>query len=141
MRHLQDLSAMAQEQLKGGVAGNYYAQAKRAKSKIARALASDNLIEARSAAAAYGGLVKRWRRWLIEEITEATLLDADTSRESVRTWQSNVFGHAVASSRLSRYGKPARSGGGRSQPIELPDGFEEAAERFYKRYADKIKHL
>ncbi|MFZ6774604.1 hypothetical protein ACO0LB_18020 [Undibacterium sp. SXout7W] len=141
MRHLQALSEAAKEQLSDGLSGNFFAQAKSAKLKISRALATENVLEARSAAAAYGGLVKRWRRWLIEEITDATLMDVDTSREKVRSWQSQVFGQAVASERLSKYGRPERSGGGRSEAITLPDGFEDAAERFYKRYAEKIKQL
>lgn len=141
MRHLQALSQSAQEQLKEGIPGNFHTQAKLAKSKISKALEINDLIAARSAAAAYGGLIKRWRRWLIEEITDVTLLGVDTSRESVRKWQSEVFGQAVASSRLCKYSKPERSGGGRAEPIQLLPGLAEAAEKFYARYSEKLKQI
>jgi hypothetical protein len=92
---------------------NFYAQAHSAKSLISRALADKDELAARAAAAAYGGLVKRWRRWLIEALSFAALAGVETSRGNVRAWQQRVFGQAVASARLKDYSKAERSGGGR----------------------------
>lgn len=88
---------------------NFYAQAKFAKSLISKALATDDVNAARSAAAMYGGVIKRWRRWLIESLTFVALADVETSRTSVRDWQTQMFGQSVASSLLRQYGKVERS--------------------------------
>jgi len=63
---------------------NFYAQAIAAKSRISRELAANDVVGARAAAAAYGGVVKRWRRWLIENLTVAALSEVETSRAGVR---------------------------------------------------------
>lgn len=118
---------------------NFYGQAHLAKGIISRALAAKDELAARSAAAAYGGLVKRWRRWLIEALTYAALADVETSRGNVRAWQQRVFGQAVASSRLKEYSKPERSGGGRVGAIELPEKVEAEITAFYRAYFEKIK--
>lgn len=120
---------------------NFYAQAKSAKSRISRELAANDVVGARAAAAAYGGVVKRWRRWLIENLTHAALAGADTSRAGVREWQTKMFGQSLASSLLKQYGNPERSGGGRVGKIQLPDDIEEQVKAFYKANATKIKSV
>ena len=120
---------------------NFYAQAQIAKGVVSRAQAAKDELGARSAAAAYGGLVKRWRRWLIETLTDAALVDVETSRGKVRAWQQRIFGQAVASSRLKEYGNPKHSGGGRVGPIELSEKIESELSAFYKAYFEKIKSV
>ena len=121
--------------------GNFYGQARSAKEAIREAHAMNDLRAERAAAAAYGGVVKRWRRWLIEQITEVALAGCDTSRDRVRDWQQCVFGQAVASERLRHYATPERSGGGRSAPLPLDESIEAQALEFYKRQKDAIKKV
>jgi hypothetical protein len=140
---LAPVLASVKEQLRDSPAhpGNFYAQARSAKGVISMALAADDVIAARAAAAAYGGLVKRWRRWLIANLTFVALAGVETSRGNVRAWQQRIFGQAVASARLKDYSKPERSGGGRVGPIEIPQEIEEAVILFYRAYAEKIKDV
>ncbi|WP_273428918.1 hypothetical protein [Chitinibacter tainanensis] len=88
-------------------------KAQNALERVADAKAAGDSCEMRAAAAAYGGLVKRWRRYVIQQLTEAAFLGLDTSRVKVREWQLGCFGQSLASAELARYAKPARSGGGR----------------------------
>jgi hypothetical protein len=120
---------------------NFYAQAKSAKSRISRELAANDVVGARAAAAAYGGVVKRWRRWLIEHLTFAALSGVETSRAGVREWQTKMFGQSVASSLLKQYGKAERSGGGRVGKIHLTGDIEDQVRAFYKAYAETIKSV
>jgi hypothetical protein len=118
---------------------NFYAQAKLAKRRISRALAANDVVGARSAAAAYGGVVKRWRRWLIENLTFVALSGVETSRAGVRKWQTEMFGHSIASSLLKQYGMADHSGGGRVGKIQLSDEIEREVRAFYKAYSKRIK--
>lgn len=118
-----------------------YLQAKAAKRQIHTALAANDLIGARAAAAAYGGVVKRWRIWLIEALTSAVLSDVATSRAAVRDWQMSVFGKSIASARLRQYALPAHSGGGRVPKLAVPEDVEASARAFYEAHLDAIKHI
>lgn len=121
--------------------GNFYGQARDAKASIHEARSIGDLRAERAAAAAYGGVVKRWRRWLIEQITEVALAGHDTSRDSVRGWQRQVFGQSIASGGLSRYATPERSGGGRSAPMRQNEGLELEAAAFYQEHKDDVKKV
>lgn len=105
------------------------------------AFALQNVNMERAAAAAYGGLVKRWRRWLIEQLTDGIFENCETSRNAVRVWQQRVFGQAVASSRLTRYANVKRSGGGRTEMIVVPPEVEVEIANFYSENRDKIKEI
>ena len=121
--------------------GNFYGQAHRAKEAISAARAKNDVPAERSAAAAYGGVVKRWRNWLIEQITDKALHGCDTSRDSVRAWQLSVFGQSVASAELKRYAKPERSGGGRSLPLVLDEVTTQQAAAFYRQHMNAVKSV
>ncbi|MFB9244939.1 hypothetical protein [Massilia antarctica] len=118
---------------------NFYTRAKRAKARISDALAANDVIGARSAAAAYGGVVKQWRRWLIEELTSVALDGVETSRAGVREWQTQMFGQSIASSRLKQYATAERSGGGRAGKITVPDEVERQVQAFYTKHKNAIK--
>ena len=118
---------------------NFYAQVQRSRQVINQALALHNVNMERTAIAAYGGLVKRWRRWLIEQLTDVALSNCDTSRDSVRMWQQRVFGQAVASARLTRYAIPEHSGSGRAPGINVSVDLEEQISAFYVANKDRIK--
>lgn len=120
---------------------NFYAQAKAAKSRISRELAANDIVGARAAAAAYGGVVKRWRRWLIENLTFVALRGIDTSRAGVRDWQIETFGQSVASSLLKQYAKAERSGGGRVGRIQLRPDVEAEVRSFYIAHSKRIKSV
>ena len=117
--------------------GNFYGQAKAAKEAIS---AAHGLRSERAAAAAFGGVVKRWRRWLIEQITDKALSGCDTSRDSVRAWQMRVFGQSVASEGLRRYATPERSGGGRATPLAPDAVTEQEARAFYQQHKNAVKY-
>lgn len=140
---LSDVLAAVNEELEEAphLPDNFYAQAKRAKARIASALAADDVIGARSAAAAYGGVVKQWRRWLIQNLTSAALDDVETSRASVREWQSQMFGQSVASSLLKEYANLEHSGGGRVGKITISDETTRLVMEFYKSYKETIKSV
>lgn len=110
-----------------------------AKQRIAEAHEERDAIAVRAAAAAYGGIVKRWRRWLIVQLTEASLRHCEKSRQSVRAWQQENFGQAVASAWLDQYASPERSGGGRIE--HRPHGIDGAARAFYLEHKDDIKRI
>lgn len=119
--------------------GNFYGQARHAKEAIVAASAKNDTRAERSASAVYGGVVKRWRSWLIEQITDAALAGCDTSRDRVREWQRSVFGQSVSSAELKRYAKPERSGGGRSLPLAMDDVTKQEAAAFYQRHKNDVK--
>lgn len=120
---------------------NFYAQVQISRKVINRALALHNVNMERAAVAAYGGLVKRWRRWLIEQLTDVALANCDTSRDAVRAWQKRIFGQAVASSRLARYANPERSGSGRATGVTVPPHLEDQISEFYEANKNKIKEV
>ncbi|EHW5332147.1 hypothetical protein K2990_004729 [Escherichia coli] len=119
--------------------GNFYFQAREAKRLISLAISANNVNAERAAAAAFGGVVKRWRGWLIEQLTETSLAGRDTSRDSVRGWQQRIFGRSVASGRLRKYARPERSGAGRAVPLDVPAEVERLAADFYQQHKDAIK--
>ena len=121
--------------------GNFWGQAQHARKAINAAGQSGDLRATRAAAAAYGGVVKRWRGWLIEQITAETLHGCDTSRDRVREWQKELFGQSCASAQLKRYAKPERSGGGRARPINASYSAEREAAALFYRYKDSAKHV
>lgn len=140
---LRDMRKAVKEQLKESelLPNNFYAQAKSAKTRISKELAANDVVGARAAAAAYGGVVKRWRRWLIENLTMVALSGMETSRAGVREWQVKMFGQSVASSLLKQYANAERSGGGRVGKIRLSDEIEAEVQAFYEAYAETIKSV
>ena len=108
---------------------------------LARIAASADEKEARRRAAEFGGLVKRWRAFLIERLTQAVLeaTEADCSRQWAREWQRRVFGRSIASKSLSQFGHPDRSGGGRRDESEIPTGVEARAAAIYERFAPALR--
>lgn len=141
MNYFDALTPRMREQLSENerLPGNFYAQAQEAKKLISMALSVHNVNAERAAAAAFGGVVKRWRRWLIEQITDMALAGRDTSRDSVRAWQHRIFGQSVASHRLRHYAKPERSGAGRAAPLAVIEAVEQQAAEFYQQHKDAIK--
>lgn len=108
---------------------------------LARIAASADEMEARSRAAEFGGLVKRWRAFLIERLTQAVLeaTGADCSRQWAREWQRNTFGKSIASKTLSRFGHADRTGGGRRRESEIPVDIEARAAAIYQRFAPALR--
>ena len=93
---------------------NFYMQVQAVASLIKQYSGDNNDIRLRQGAAAqYGGIVKKWRRFLIETITAEVWSGRETSRDVVRDWQQKVFGQSIKASRLKAYGHPERSGEGR----------------------------
>ncbi|GEM_PF-6706391 len=126
--------AYIEAQLREPPAGqeNFWTQAFTARAHIAKARIAMDVSGAAAAAAAYGGLIKRWRRFVVDQLTVAALAGQDTSRLSVRAWQQRVFARSVASGRLSTFSTPARSGGGRmASPPQVPEHVELAAATIY----------
>jgi hypothetical protein len=74
----------------------------------------DDAVELRRLAGKIGGVKRRWVTHLIELLTSQAFKDRSVSREKVRQWQRETFGHAVGSSTLKIYATASRSGGGRS---------------------------
>lgn len=120
---------------------NFLAEVRQARAAIHAALATGDLRAERAAVAAYGGVVKRWRRWLIETITDTVLAGVPGSRGAVRAWQQAVFGRAVASGRLSRYATPQNSGGGRVASIEPTEAQVLAIRAFYTQHRERVKSV
>lgn len=85
--------------------------------------------------------MKRWRRWLIENLTFVALQGIDTSRAGVREWQIEMFGQSVASSLLKQYAKAEHSGGGRVGRIELNADVEAEVKAFYIAHSKRIKSV
>ena len=117
---------------------NFFSQAEVYLASIAT---STNEMEARSRAAEFGGLVKRWRAFLIERLTQAVLqaTNADCSRQWAREWQRRVFGRSIASKSLSQFGHTDRSGGGRRDESEIPIEVEARAAAIYERFAPALR--
>lgn len=120
---------------------NFWVSARQAKAAIGAAARTGDERQVRAAAAAYGGLVKRWRRFLVELLTDLVMQQRDTSRGYVREWQQRVFGQAVASGRLAQYAKTERSGGGRPSVSEVPEQLERHVEELFADSKDKLKQL
>lgn len=120
---------------------NYWKEAQEVKDEISRAVKSNDVSSVRSTTASYGGLVKRWKRFLIEELTEIVFSGSDTSRNFIRTWQKRVFGQAVSSERLSKYASPSRSGGGRVLLTVTPEYLEAEAADLFEKTKDLIKTI
>lgn len=118
--------------------GNFFSEAEACRARIA---ASAGEMEARSRAAEFGGLVKRWRAFLIETLTLAVLeaTGADCSRGWARTWQTRVFGKSIASKALAQFGRLERSGGGRREASEINPELEARAAALYQHYAPALK--
>ena len=97
---------------------NFYMQVQAVASLIKEYSGDNNDLRRRQGAAAqYGGIVKKWRRFLIETITEEIWSGRETSRDVVRDWQQRVFGQSIKASRLKAYGHPERSGEGRPRRV------------------------
>ena len=97
---------------------NFYAQVQAVASLIKEYSGDNNDIRLRQGAAAqYGGIVKKWRRFLIETITAEVWSGCETSRDVIRDWQQKVFGQSIKASRLKAYGHPERSGEGRPRRV------------------------
>lgn len=101
--------------------------------------ASDNELVRRARAAAFGGLVKRWRHDLVVELTDIGVEDGMASRGLVRSWQQRVFGRSVASGALARYAVPEHSGGGRAGGFVVRLEFERAAREAFERHKDALR--
>lgn len=114
-------------------------QAEACLERIEDAKSSEDVTEQRAAAAAFGGLVKRWRRHIILELTELAFSNMETSRERVRQWQQDYFGQSLASAQLRRYARPERSGGGRVAQHEPDDWVGDECAAFYERVRDAIR--
>lgn len=120
---------------------NFWVAVQSARNLIALAAETKDERAIRSAAAAYGGLVKRWRRYLIEQLTAVAFAGKDTSRTRVREWQRLIFGQAVASSRLSQYARSERSGGGRAEFVAPTPALEQLIKDHFLKFKDRIKSL
>ncbi|MBP6762120.1 hypothetical protein [Zoogloea sp.] len=106
-----------------------------------RVAAAGDELQRRAVAGELAGLMKRWTRFVIETLTAEALGDARPGRENVRTWQRTLFGKSCASARLARYAKEARSGGGRGEPVQLPDAVEHEARELFARYLERFRTL
>ena len=124
---------------------NFYMQVQAVASLIKQYSGDNNDIRLRQGAAAqYGGIVKKWRRFLIETITAEVWSGRETSRDVVRDWQQKVFGQSIKASRLKAYGHPERSGEGRPKIDnkvchEIPNEIERDAADIYESYREAIK--
>lgn len=117
---------------------NYRAELALLRERIA---ATSDEIQRRALAGELGGLMKRWSGFVIAELT-ATILGAQRpGRERVRAWQKTVFGKSCASSALARYSETGRSGGGRGEPLVVPEAVEQAAKALFVRYVKRFKDL
>ena len=93
---------------------NFYAQVQDVASLIKQYSGDNNDLRQRQGAAAqYGGIVKKWRRFLVETITAEVWSGRETSPSVNRDWQQKVFGQSIKASRLKAYGHPEKSGQGR----------------------------
>ena len=105
------------------------------------AAAGDNALQRRVVAGEVSGLAKRWRGFVITALTEEALGDARPGREHVRAWQRAIFGKSCASGRLAQYAQEARSGGGRGEPVQLPEAVEEEAKQLFDRYIERFRAI
>lgn len=129
-------------QLKPGVAYDVPTFAQRAiemRKEISKAWAEDNAPQAMSAAAAYGGLVKRWHHWLIVHVTAVALADQETSAWRVKQWQKALFGKSIAERDLAQYADPARGSGDRVPELLLNDAKAQEAAELFKEFKDALR--
>lgn len=105
-----------------------------------RALASEDEIEARRAMAELGGVHRRWRRALVQLLTEHAFEGMATSRQKVREWQKEAFGRAVSSGELARYAVASRAGGGRSGFVAPAPEVMERVRALYAQHRDALHH-
>jgi hypothetical protein len=100
----------------------------------------DDAMELRRLAAKIGGVKRRWVTHLIEMLTSQAFKDRSVSREKVRQWQRETFGHAVGSCTLKIYATASRSGGGRSDFAAPPqDTCTTLKETFIKHRDDCLR--
>jgi len=59
------------------------------------------------------GVIRRYRHWMLMELTILAFKDVDTSREFIRKWQKDVFGKSVAWKKLATFADKSRIGAGR----------------------------
>ena len=95
--------------------------------------------QSRAELARLGGVVKAWRRFLVQSITEGAIGSTRPGREKVRQWQQAWFDQALASSELRQYAREDRSGGGRGEKIALPRELNEACAALYGHYKNALK--
>jgi hypothetical protein len=86
-----------------------------------------------------GGVVKAWRHFLVQTITQAALGDARPGRQKTRQWQQANFGQALASSELRQYAQEERNGGGRGEEIQLSNEINDKCAGLYQRYMNALK--
>lgn len=144
MRTYEQLEAEIKRQLAPSLpsgAQTFYDMAMACKAEMSRASRAGNHKAFTSAMAAFGGVTKRWRRWLIEELTEIALQGKDTSRQRVADWQKHTFGQSVSATRLNVYAHEERSGGGRAAPLDIHPNVSFEAGNFYMHHKDDIKRI
>ncbi|WP_323004833.1 hypothetical protein [Denitromonas sp.] len=106
-----------------------------------RVAAAGDELQRRAVAGEVAGLMKRWSGFVIETLTAEALGEARPGREHVRAWQRTLFGKSCASGRLARYAQEARSGGGRGEPVQLPETVEQEARRLFAYYIERFRAL
>lgn len=142
MRTYEQLEAEIKRQLEPGEKGRaptFFDLGSEKKSEMSRASKAGDKSAFTAAMAGFGGVTKRWRRWLIEEITEVALQGCDTSRKKVAEWQRHTFGQSVSSTRLDMYAHEERSGGGRAAPLDIDPVKSLGAGNFYIAHKDDVK--
>jgi hypothetical protein len=117
---------------------NHLTRTREARLDIARIPETDAPARA-AAAAAYGGCIKRWRQFLVEEISDAVLRGHDTSRGNVRDWQKETFGRSVDNGRLSAFATPERAGSAEPVRLAVSARTAELAWDLYEKYANALK--
>lgn len=103
-------------------------------------------IEARSAAEAredkegaarasgkIGGIMRRYRNWMVLELTKMAFKDVDTSREFIRNWQKIVFGKSIDRTELAQYADKSRAGAGRKSLSTASAFRRDVASFLYRR--------
>ena len=137
MSDLASVDRALQEELRPGI-GRRHTYADRYLQQLERLKAAAPSSR-HAEAAILGGIVKSWRRHVIEEITEHVLGPALPGRERVRDWQRSVFGQALASGALNRYAMGERSGGGRGMRVDLPPALDAQCKALYLRHKDALR--
>lgn len=136
---MEKMIQQIEKELDQDALGSFAFEALLYKKSIVMATLDGDMSRCRSASAAYGGLVKRWRRFLIDTITTNVMRELDTSRQYVQVWQKKIFGRSVSAKDLSLYAKRGRSGGGRRAAVPVDAAAEMQARQLYDKYKTKIK--